>query len=158
MENSNQKQMKLGNGNFNFLDLSYLAGIIDGEGCFGLYRTFNKAKDQEMIRAFITVVNTNLAIIEKVMRILKSLDIEFGVIHIKPRNGVCKQSYQIVIRKRNAINRFISLISPFMASKKQQGEILVKFCSRPKNSHYTSEEFSLVDLSHKLNRKGCANG
>ncbi len=77
--------------------LAWLAGIIDGEGCVGLYHFLSKGRWDE-IRPCLMIVNCNHALILEVQNILKALKITFTSLRRKRIKLNWKRAYVIEIQ------------------------------------------------------------
>lgn len=109
------------------LEIGYLAGLIDGEGSIGL--TYDKTRNR--LTPCLAIYNTNQKIVEHCKEILKG-----GIIksyQIKPSRLIPtpkKRIFQIKFQSRWAILELLKLISPYLAGKKEQAELMIEYLSR----------------------------
>ena len=111
--------------------LAWLAGIIDGEGCFSIFRRTNKSKNGNIITsasANITITNSNLALINECVYILEELEIKFVLKN--PRNSTTRILERIDIRNYGSILKLINVILPFLIGKKEQAILMHEFVSK----------------------------
>jgi hypothetical protein len=103
---------------WNDTQLSYLAGIMDGEGTFYIGNTKSKFNSR------MYVVNTD----ERLIHWLKNT---FGGLTYKRnslKNPQWKTKYEWIVEKAQ-IDPICRLIIPFLIIKKEQAELMVKFRS-----------------------------
>jgi len=136
-------------------ELSYTAGIVDGEGCI----TIGKVKRQKMKRGCyfyldVRVVNTN-------EWLLQWLRFSYGGTIYKQtgkRNANWKDSWVWIIGDRHAL-AFLELILPYLKIKRPQAELAMQFqkarrrgCKKSDEEHAVEEARAV--LMHKYNRRG----
>lgn len=96
-------------------DCGYLAAIFDGEGTMSKpihVRTKEGGYGAGCIINFVIVTNTNVAVIDKVKRILSPV---VSVHKVNPRNKGWKPLYAVYVRGFRAMADVISQILPYMA-------------------------------------------
>jgi len=116
-------------------DLAWFAGIIDGEGCIGLYRRTSKIKlkngsTKNLIcpGPYLTVTNTNHKLIEKCRTILTSLGVKYYFM-IGNKNENRKFAKRIRVTSYSEIKKTLLAIKPYIIGKIEQVEILLQFLS-----------------------------
>ncbi len=133
--------------------LAYTAGIIDGEGCIGIYQNVIKGKTYSHLT--VSVVNTN-------EWLLHWLKFNFGgtFTEYQPLQPTCKDSYKWSLHSKKA-NDFLSMILPFLQLKKPQAELAINYQKRKYltgRKGKTDKERALdeVDclLMHSYNKRG----
>ncbi len=119
------------------IELAWLAGIVDGEGCIGIY---NRNKINKNLVLNLAIVNSDEAILKKVEEIYK----EFGVyasryIHKsygKNPTGFLnkKPCYVMTVRRRDDFEKMLRFLEPYLIGKKKQfaQEALEYLKSHPK--------------------------
>lgn len=139
------------------LNLSWLAGLFEGEGNLSLVYGSGK---RIMPRAGL--INTDLSIIEEVSSILK----KEGIGHyIQTRTNGCANNLNHATAKNISIcglervSKFCALFRPFFRGhKKEVLDTVLEYCNyrltQPKNSPYTGLELKWVEKTRWLNRKG----
>lgn len=107
-------------GNFNNIDLKWLGGIIDSDGCISI--SMNKRKNNKIVYTpAIIISNCNNYIIEESHKILNYCNINH---HIKPV-GSCKN---IVISRPTIIVNFCELMKDNILVKTSELSLINLFC------------------------------
>lgn len=111
-------------------DLAWLGGIWDGEGSIALF-THKERNGSTKICPTVCVVNTDIAIINKVRKILESLGCNFQLQEFKPKNSRHSVRWDLVTRNQRYIILFLNAVLPYLHSiKRQKAEILLDYCKR----------------------------
>ena len=111
-------------------DLAWLAGIWDGEGSISLF-THKEKNGSTKICPTVNVVNTDIAIINEVRKILEQLDCSFLLQETKPKNSRHSIKWTLTTRNQKYIILFLEAMIPFLRSiKKQKAEILLDYSRR----------------------------
>lgn len=108
-----------------FEALSWLAGILEGEGCFQM----TKAKYGKYTRYYprVTLVNTDILMLDTVAQIFKSNKIGFHI-HTRQRTKNCKPTMAFTIQGIKRAAKLLPLIIPHMRSKKRKAaELLYEY-------------------------------
>ena len=143
------------------VDLAYLAGLWDGEGYIGINKNLRKGSYRHSkfdLTAVMTLVNTDLNIINKCVQILDYHNISA---HLRfqddghPKHAV---RYNVTISKKSAMKRLLELLIPFLVGKRSRAELMLRFINaglqRAKLNHaFTDEEILLAEQLKELNRK-----
>ncbi len=128
------------------IDLAYTAGIVDGEGCIGLYLSSNKS-----FRVHVTVTNTN----EWLIQWLKFA--YGGNVCSAPVPVNCKLAWRWNIVSNQATN-FLETIMPFLKLKRQQAELAIEFQNRRRGHRMSPKERVLAEadkiLMSQMNKHG----
>lgn len=110
----------------NFLnntELAYIAGYIDGDGCFYIGKTTNKKTGRTRYQAFLTISSTNKTILE----VFKS---KYGgsvrLSDSREKYSAQKPQYQFLIKGHKAAN-LAKNIQIFLTEKSYQAELFYKF-------------------------------
>ena len=141
------------------IDLSYLAAMIDGEGCVTLERTGRRRKGNgEMgLSPKIIVTNTNLTIIGHVVNLFKRVGV---TPHIKSsmsgrRNKAC---YWVTVQGLTKVKVVLDVVMPYLVGKVAQAKLLLDFIScrgdLPKGLKYGPVEMGILDKIRALNFRG----
>jgi hypothetical protein len=112
--------------------LAWLAGILDGEGCFYV-RLTNKGKYKSSvgnIETRITVQATSIRMIEKIQEIYN----EYGISYLRtPPKKLLehhKFSYIIDVRRRWDVLKLINLVLPFLVVKDIEAIAIKEFLDK----------------------------
>jgi hypothetical protein len=141
------------------VEKGYIAGIIDGEGCIGIYRSSDR--DRTFFLQ-ITIVNTNVTVLEW----LKN---KFGCGYLAPQSTSKKrfknkQSYSLEVSRMKAYQILLRVL-PHLIIKRAQADLGVKFKAwqngrkptgeyRPYSEQDNKTGESFVTQSRALNKKG----
>ena len=105
-------------------NLIYMAGYIDGDGCFSVGKYTDRKRNLVRYQHHITISSTN-------SNLLKDFHKEFGgcfrMIHERHIPEGHKQQYQFVLSANEQSSQFLEKVIPFLAEKKSQAEILYNF-------------------------------
>lgn len=111
-------------------DLAWLAGFWDGEGSISLF-SHTERNGSKKICPCVCVVNTDIGMINKVRKILESLDCSFVLHERKPKNSKHSIAYVLTTRNMKYIIKFLtSTINYLSGEKRERAEILLDYCSR----------------------------
>jgi hypothetical protein len=136
-------------------ETAYIAGLIDGEGCIGIYRKKNRGNFIQL-----TVANTDAEVLEWFRGMVHGNSIRC----LKGSLDRGKDCYQLIIDRRRAY-AVLQRILPYLRIKRKQAELAVKFkewqetrrsgeISNQYNGHETKTFQEFYDESRRLNRKG----
>src|SRR5216684_6292512 len=131
-------------------DLAYLAGILDGEGCFGIYR-YNRGPDQPYnYRPSVTVASTS-------PDLLRWLELRFRgeVCHHSEGDENREASAYWTMRSKTDIVKLVPHVIPFLIVKKLQAVITLEFCEKfniGSGSRYTDEDRAEMDKYYQLSK------
>lgn len=120
----------------NELDLSYAAGLFDGEGCIMISRSRARGNDSTKYMLYVTVANTDVEIMSWMFQMfggaLKAARIVDG-----QRFGR-KPCYHWRLASSKA-ERFLLTLTPFLRIKRKQAELALEFrrslCVRKNGPH-----------------------
>jgi len=127
---------------------TYLAGLIDGDGCISI-RPYGK---KHTFSPRIEVSSKNYDFLEKLKNIIGGGSISRQV---DRRNGSI--TYHLYFEKLEDCKKILEAITPFLILKKRQGELLLEFCNirlqRPiwKRLEFTEREKEIYMEIRKLN-------
>jgi hypothetical protein len=136
----NSKDITMGNQQVTDFDIGWLVGILDGEGCFSL------AKIKRGYSVGIKFVNTNLFIIDEVVRILTALDIpSFTYDATRAENQ--QPAKRVEVNGHEDVKKFIDFFYPYLLCKKDQAYLMREYIDlRATKEHgdgFGSEEYSI---------------
>jgi len=140
---------------YNPLHLAYLAGIIDGEGCIHIGYYFNKSQNRSTYHTLIQITSTDKPLIEW-------LSVHFGgkaALYTKaqtPKNS--RQTPYTWKITGDELTHICRLVLPYMISKKDQIEIMLKMRAtfhdqhEPRKGQQGIQPMSqeLIDYRHSL--------
>lgn len=128
--------------------LSWLGGIIDGEGCITACQRRYKNKPVGFIPR-IGIVNTDMNLINEVVSILEKVKLPFHVRSQKDKKHPhWKIKFEIYIIGIKRCVKSLPILIPYIISKKEKAVRLLSFCesrlSKPIYSSYTDFEIDLL--------------
>lgn len=132
-------------------DIGWLCGIIDGEGTVTMTFHARKGK-QPLIRPVITIINTDIQIINKIIEILKLLEIPFWV-NEKEATEKWKKRYRIEVSGIRRVMKFLPILIENLVGKKEEAILLQEWCSKrysmigSKNVYYDEWD---VDIMRRI--------
>jgi hypothetical protein len=132
-------------------ELSWLGGIIDGEGCV----TVDKRTGDNVFPA-ITIVNTDHRITDKVEAIFKRHAIAY-YFRVHPANGNWKPRRQFIISGWKRVSRALPVILPYLVSKADRAELIIKLCDmrlKANRAPYSEAEKDICRQVWELNGRG----
>jgi len=102
-------------------DIAWLAGFIDGEGCFylGFNTAYDRQKPRKTMRTLIMIGNTVAEPIEKATRILCDHGVGFSSTYHKPDNPKWSPSIAIKICGQKRVQKLCELLLPYLSGKKE---------------------------------------
>jgi hypothetical protein len=139
------------------LDLSWLAGIIDGEGTISL-RVRNRKHQSTLITPVVSITNTNYIIMYKVIEILKENNIPHWVHETNynvTKNPLWKSALEVQIMGIKRCSIILPIIYNYLVGKKDQCELVMNWClSRKddfgKRKYYSEEDLKIANQVKEL--------
>ncbi len=134
--------------NISKIDLAYLAGFVDGEGCLAINKRKHKNKFGEWIgySAYLDLTNVN----KEVMDFIKAKFKISSKVYENQQKGNRKMAYRLRLNKKES-GAIISLIQEFLIVKRNQAIVFLDFC---KNSRDEIRRELLWSEMKKLNHRG----
>lgn len=134
------------------IDIGWLAGIIEGEGCFTLQKRANRAKTSWT--PLVQITNTNPLIIQKAQRVLKDLGLGCYVYtQAQKRYRIC---YRVVTLGLKRVQRLLQVVEPYIDCRKEQLESLKVWVnsrlSRERGAEINDLEQFVMNRLSQLNR------
>lgn len=127
-------------------DIIYISGIIDGEGCIGIFKENHKGK-QPILRPLISITNSNHQLLKYLLNRLPK---------VKPifykRDIIFHKNWTLMFRKQEIVESILREILPFLVAKREQANLVLKFINlRKQNKRYSQEEWKLYRIVKNLN-------
>lgn len=138
------------------IDLAWLAGIIDGEGCFTIFTNSRNDAVNPSISANLTITNSNYLLLNRCKEIFDALEIKY--FYHDPKNGyqLGRKVMRIRIKNYSSLQRLIELMIPYLVGKTEQAKIILEFVSlagqRGKLNYM--ERAKMMGKIKELNRHG----
>ena len=111
------------------LQLAWLGGFIEGEGCFTAGLIMDKRRGIPTIRPRLVVSNSVLSLLEKVSEIIKSYGASCHVVYHKRKDRQFYVGNLSVIGNNNLL-RIVPRLLPYLFSKKAQAELVIAITNR----------------------------
>ena len=146
------------------IELSWLAGLWDGEGSITVWRYV----EGKRIRYIATLVltNTNAELIAQAVKIMDSFGVRMHLhcnMHDNPKH---KDAYQLTSKNLQAVKLFLDTLKPFLVGKRAQAELTLRFVNSRLSKYdsdghgwsnyqtYDNEEIDIAEQLMKLNKRG----
>jgi hypothetical protein len=116
-------------------DIAWLAGIVDGEGCFSVKRpivrkTYKKGRVTSY-QVWLVVCNTSEPMVRRVTEIFGSLGIGHQPVRrVWKGKKATRWQYWVHVARKHELLRLTELLLPFLVAKKDEAEIVRWFLSR----------------------------
>jgi hypothetical protein len=138
------------------VDLAWLAGVIDGEGCFSIYGVTRKDANDPSPSAYLSITNSNRLLLDRCRAILDELEIKY--LYNDPKNGHQRGRRVMRIRVKNysSLQKLIELLLPFLIGKADQAKVMLEFVSLAgqKGKLSLQSRAELMDRIKRLNQRG----
>ncbi|MCP9495413.1 MAG: hypothetical protein MSG64_13285 [Pyrinomonadaceae bacterium MAG19_C2-C3] len=140
------------------VDLAWLAGIIDGEGCFCIFTNSNRSERaiNSSISANLTITNSNCLLLNRCREIFDALEIKY--IYQNPKNGHQRgrRVMRVKIQNYSSLQRLIELTLPYFVGKAEQAKLVLEFANLAgqKGKLRYNERTELMDKNKLLNQRG----
>ena len=147
-------------------DIAWLAGIIDGEGCFTIKVTKTPSRKNTLdISPFFTMELLDGSWVKKTIRILKENDITYGLYYRLTYKSKRKTA-RVHVVSRDSLNRLCKLIRKDVTVKKLIVEHFIKFPKKERklfidnrwyhritaiNWDYIKKLCKFVEMARKIN-------
>lgn len=138
-------------------ELSWLGGIIDGEGTISI--VYHARKNQSpFITPVITITNTNRVMIDEIIRIYTKYNIPHWTSHRKAIK-TWSESWEIQIKGLKRCSKSIPKILPYLVNKSPQCKVVNNWINYRlsllgKHSDYSEIDFKAVKEIREFNKKG----
>ena len=141
------------------VSIDYLAGFIDGEGCFNIGRSH-----QRVYAVKIIIANTDYSILSVIGMTLAKHEIAFKTYFSSRSGSTSKDVYELVILREGCIKKLCCLLEDKLVIKNKQCSIMYQFVKAKEKMHssgskgFTDADLEKLDLYYycmkALNRKG----
>jgi len=115
------------------VDLGWLAGIIDGEGCITLLPAYKR--ETVWYRPYVKISNTNPLIIDRISKISKALKVGHWISRRMKGKYADKNLYEVVFDGMKRVNSLLNIMLPFIVGKKDEAETVKAFIDYRSNKH-----------------------
>jgi hypothetical protein len=144
-------------------DLAWLAGIVDGEGCFSVKRPIVRQNGKRQgsrtsYQIWLVICNTSKPMMDRISQILA----DHGVAHKKMRKvwkGVKATRWQwwLEIQRKHELLKVTELLLPHLTAKKDEAHVVVWFLSKAcqvKQYHRTPFDQLVLETMSTIKKNG----
>jgi hypothetical protein len=130
--------------------LSYLGGIIDGEGTISIY------KRTTYYVPTISVSNTNETLIQYLKDLFDSLEVEYCVEYQdRGSRKNAKPAWTIRVEGKPRVSFLLNLISDYLIAKKEQAKLVAEWCSfKGRRRILQPTDLDVISQIRTLNHRG----
>jgi len=120
----------------NEVDIAWLAGIMDGEGCFSVKRPIvrksGKARGKmTSYQLWVVICNTSKAMIDRVSRILTDVGVHHQPIRrVWKGQKATRWQYWLHVAKKDDVLKITRILLPHLTAKKTEAEVVEWFLNR----------------------------
>lgn len=137
-------------------ELSWLGGLIDGEGCITIVQL--KQKNFKLSPHF-TITNTNLVIVETARRILAENWVFANIQKAEDNRTDRKPKLTVYVREQARMHVAMTVLEPYLIGKLEQCQLMKEFVALRMNRVGSSVPYSLrqIEIFERikfLNRRG----
>jgi hypothetical protein len=137
----------------------YLAGLLDGEGCFRIGRSVkHSGQSHYCYTAEVKVVLTHEGVIARVAE-----ELHRPYSHHASKNDKWQDTYRVAIHDCEGIVSFVEQVLPFLIVKQEAAQQVLDFCrsriarnSTQYNPSYSQDEMGMFEVTRTLNLRGTA--
>lgn len=136
-------------------DLAYIAGFVDGEGCYSLC----KHKEKNKINSVLSISNIDRNVLEYIQTILGGEIYKARDAGPISKKLYCKRTlYSLVIARTKELLRACILLEPFLRVKRKQNNLMRELCEKIIVTNVQDRVFSdyimkMRDLNHGVLRE-----
>lgn len=113
-------------------DLAYLAGLLDGEACFGA-RLTNRGRhgaESGNVELRITVQSTSAAMINRIIAIYDELGIVYAVEIGRMMAKSTRPAHRVDVRRRAEVETLLRAVFPYLVVKRPEAEMMLKWLAK----------------------------
>lgn len=131
------------------VDLAWLAGVYDGEGCIWL-GWVTRDKNYKYLIPHIHLSNTNATLMNAAANVLQRHGIPF---HVSVQRRVRKSTHRpLIFVQTNGLKRaekFLTVLGPYLVGKRPEAVLLLEYIqsrlNAPHKAPYTEREQAIVE-------------
>lgn len=137
-------------------DIAWLAGFIDGEGCFDFQTSYSKRLIHTRLVPRFRVSNTDVKTLGVVTCIMEAMPIGHHVVWRSPQNVKWRRSWSVEITGIKRMRNLLIMLTPYLNTKQEQAEAMLDFINSRLQGHpkdiYKESEITLINKIKR--RKG----
>jgi len=133
------------------IELAWLAGIIDGEGCIYFGKRFD-GKGKPYHRLSISIANSDVRMIAKASQIYEALNLRFAYQLRTFAKFMKKHQMCIIVDSQGTGRKLLEAIYPYLVSKKDQAKLVLEYFEWRKGYQRGNaiDQNKVIDFSEKL--------
>lgn len=132
--------------------LIWLAGLIDGDGCVGIFRC--GMRRQKVFTPSVQISLTCRLTYEYLDDMFKFFQFGHHWTIKKPQKKTHKPIWNVEIKGLRRVRKLIENIGPYLVTKKREAELVYKYItsrlSKSQKAPYSKEELDWIDQIHKI--------
>lgn len=138
---------RTGQSRANPLDVAWLAGIVDGEGCLQIQP--NRDRNGFMhIRVCVKIANTSRKMMDKVSRIIEEIAFKrYQLSETINTKGKQSKFFNVNITKQSAVLAVLEAILPHLTVKEEQAAVVIEYCRSRKAHRHTNDGFTEFEMA-----------
>ena len=143
---------------------AYIAGILDGEGCIHISLQSKRGpRSIGTLHHIVQIANTSKVLVDFIANWFDNQNIPYHVWWTKPKGKNQKIYAQVRVTRFHGINKFLTLLLPYLVIKKAQANLMLEFSSRRlevlgqegrRKLSYENRDFEIINLMKTLNQRG----
>lgn len=143
------------------VDIAWLAGIIDGEGCFSIKRPIPKRKTphrKTSYQVWVVLCNTSESMVRRAESILKDMGVEHQPIRrVWKGQRATRWQFWLHVARKHDVLRMTEMLLPHLTAKKTEAEIVQWYLSKScRVAQYRTTELDalVLDSMSAIKRNG----
>jgi len=130
--------------------LSYLGGIIDGEGCISI----NKRTTYYV--PSVSISNTNETLINYLKQLFDNLEVDYCVEYQdRGSRKNAKPAWVIRVEGKPRVSFLLDLVSDYLIAKKEQAKLVSEWCAfKGRRRKLVQTDLDMISQIRSLNHRG----
>jgi len=147
----------------NETDIAWLAGIVDGEGCFAVKRPIKRKSGKRQgsttsYQLWLVLCNTSQAMVIRASRILTEIGVQHQPIRrVWKGDKATRWQYWLQLARKHDLLKATEALLPYLTAKKTEAEIVVWYLRRAcqvEQHKMTAVEAAIIDSMAVIKRCG----
>lgn len=144
-------------------DIAWLAGIVDGEGCFSVKRPIKRKSGRRAgaktgYQLWLVICNTSKAMVDRVVAILATAGVRHQPVRrVWKGKKATRWQFWIHVARKHDLLRITEILPPHLTAKKTEAEIVHWFLSRSCQVRWyrtSPVEATVLDTMRLIKRNG----
>lgn len=141
-------------GKINDIQIGWIAGIIDGEGCIDFQQSKSKyyTTDRQGLDVYyyprVRISMTHPQTLIHLQELLTKLNVGHHISWKNPTEKKWKKGWSISITGLKRVQRFLGYLTPYLVTKKSEAEQMIDFINlrllHEQHDGYSKEETALI--------------